>query len=89
MMKLMKEEITTTIQVVVNGKIDAIQQCLNKHNEKHEQDMQRILPSLEYIENQIQIVDDAKSSGKAVLWISGFITAIGSAFLILKTIFKF
>jgi len=76
-----REEIALGIKVNVNGKIDKMQAGLDAHNAKHEEDMVRIMPALEYVEKQIRFTEDAATSGKVILWISGFIVSLGAAWL--------
>lgn len=87
LMAAAKAEIVSTIKETVNGKIDTLTRKVDDHNLSHEKDMRRILPIIEAFEAAERRVDDAKSAGKSVLWISGVITAIGGAYLIIKQIF--
>lgn len=75
------------IRVTVNGKIDTLKGIMDQHNDKHEKDMQRIMPVIEAFEESKQFAKSAKTSGLVILWLAGFITAVGSAFLILRSIF--
>lgn len=89
----LKEDIARTIKETVNGKIDAnlkkiddIQEQICTHNKAHEQDMARIMPIVEAYETAERRVEDAKQGGRTIIWISGFITAVGGAYLIIKQI---
>lgn len=73
--------------VHVNDKIDCIDQKLDIHNAKHEEDMKRILPALEAFETSQRLVLDAKASGRVMAWFGGIIITIGGAYLTLKQIF--
>lgn len=86
------------IRVIVNGKIDdareelrlrslEVKEDLDKYNLKHDNDMARIMPVLEAYETSQRVLTDAKISGKVILYISGFVTALGSAYLITRQIF--
>lgn len=75
------------IQVTVNGKIDKLRIEVDDHNLSHAKDMQRIIPVIEAFEASEQFAKSAKTSGLVILWLAGFITAVGSAFLILRNIF--
>lgn len=68
------------IRLTVNGKIDDMKKT-------HEQDMKRMMPIILAYEGAERRLEDAKTSGKAILWVAGFITALGGAWLVLKTIF--
>ena len=83
----LKEEVIKTIQTTVNGKVDRMQDCMNAHNVKHEEDMKRVLPVIEAFEEGQRDLNTAKKGGKAVLWLSGTVTAIGGAYLVLRAIF--
>ncbi len=97
-LKVIREEIAATIKVTVNGKLDVLRKENNDgmkvirdeiqdHNEKHEKDMVRLMPIIEAYESSKEAVDTAKRGGKVVIWITGAITGIGGAWLILKAIF--
>lgn len=86
---VMKDEIGKAIQISVNGKIDKMQKGLDIHNEKHENDMARMLPVIEAFETSQRFAQDAKSSGRVILYIAGFITAVGAAWLMLRAVFHF
>lgn len=86
------------IKTHVNGKIETLRQENNvgmkkisdeitAHNTKHEADMIRILPALEAYEKGEQFTQSAKTSGRIILWTSGFITAVGAAYLMLIKVF--
>ena len=75
------------IQETVNGKIDNLKKDIANHNKKHDDDMNRLMPIIQSYESTQRHLADARTSGKAVLWIAGFITAIGSAYLIIMNIF--
>lgn len=75
------------IRINVNGKIDKMQSGLNTHNEKHENDMIRIMPVIEAYEEGQRDLETAKKGGRIVLWIATIITAIGGAWLVLKQLF--
>ncbi len=86
-LKVLRAEIAFAIKTTVNGKIDDMRDDLKEHNEKHEQDMERLMPIIQAYESSEAALSGAKASGKVLLWIAGFITAIGGAWLILKSIF--
>ena len=74
-LKTINDAITSGIKLNVNGKIDALQNTVN-----------RVIPVVEAYEASERAVGDAKAAGKAILWVSGFIVSVGSAYLILKQI---
>ena len=90
------------IKVTVNGKIDNIRNILEYqnselraaklnlevHNAKHERDMQRILPVIEAFEYSERRVEDAQSAGWLLIKLSGFVTALGGAYLIIRQVFR-
>jgi hypothetical protein len=83
------DAVAVSVKLNVNGKIDAMRTEIANHNAKHEEDMVRILPIIEAFETSERAVNTAKASGKVVLWVAGFISAVGGAFLIIKQIFQF
>jgi len=74
------------IKVTVNGKIDKLDKKIDEHNAKHEADMKRVMPIIEAFELSERRLADAKEGGRAVIYVAGFITAIGGAWLVLKNI---
>lgn len=84
----LKEALIKTVTLTVNGKIDKLTLKMDTHNNKHEADMQRILPIIEAFEISEKIVQGAKSTGKIVIVLAGFIMTLGGAFLIIKQIFR-
>ncbi len=82
-----RETIAIAIKDVVNGKIDRLSTKIDEHNAKHEQDMVRIMPALESFEEWQRDKEVAAKSGKIVLWLAAFVTAVGSAWLIIRQIF--
>lgn len=82
-----RESTAKAIQETVNGKIDNMRKEINDHNKKHEDDMKRLMPVLESYESTQRHLADARAGGKTILWIAGFITAVGSAYLIIINIF--
>lgn len=87
MLEVIRAEIATAIGINVNGKIDKMQRCLDTHNLKHEQDMERMMPIIEAFEEGQRDLHSAQKAGKGILWISGFITAIGGTYLVIRNIF--
>lgn len=83
----LQKGIEKTIQEKVNGRIEAISQKLDVHNLKHEDDMGRMLPVIEAFEETKQFADNAKASGRVIIWIAGFITAVGAAWLMILKVF--
>lgn len=90
-LRKINEAITENIKVTVNGKIDNLTKKIDAHNLSHETDMQRVLPVIEAFEASEKFAADAKKKGKvviiAVASIAGFVTAVGSAYLIVMQIF--
>ena len=89
-----QEAVTIGINKDVNGGVKALRQEVSEvrhavinHNLKHETDMIRIMPIIEAFETSERAVAAAKSGGKIVIWIAGFITALGGAYLIIKQLF--
>lgn len=90
-----REEIATGIKLNVNGKIDAmrveikdIKDDIRQHNTSHESDMVALRPIILAFEQGQQDLGAARRGGKGILWAAGGITALGSAYLILKQIFS-
>ncbi len=73
------EQIRTTIKETVNGKIDAMRDDLNTHNAKHEGDMERIMPIIEAYET-------AQGAGRIAMKSISILTAIGGAWLVVRSI---
>lgn len=76
--------IRDAIKETVNGKIDRlanevvnIKQSIEDHNEKHQKDMDRILPIIEAY-NGVSI------AGNGIKWIAGVGTAIGVLWILIK-----
>ena len=86
-LKVIREEIGDSIKLNVNGKIDAMRKEVSDHNIQNEVYLKRIMPVVEAYEASEVALTGAKTSGKIILWIAGSITAIGSAYLIIKDIF--
>ena len=82
-----RESTAKAIQITVNGKIDKIRERLDAHCEKQERDWDRIMPVVVAFETTNRALDDAKTSGKVILWVTGFITAVGGAWLVCRSIF--
>jgi hypothetical protein len=75
-----REEIKTT----VNGKIDRINEKLDIHNQRHEKDMNRMMPIIESYEATERRLEDARASGAFIMKVVGVFIAIGSAWLLAK-----
>ena len=84
---VLRAEIAFSIKTTVNGKIDALRGDIQEHNTKHENDMERMMPIILTYEASEAALNTAKTSGKVVLWIAGFITAVGGAVLVIKQLF--
>lgn len=65
------------IQTTVNGKIDKMNEKLDKHVTEHEQLMDKLDP----IVDAVQWINTTKNY---VMWISGLIAAVGSAIAVFK-----
>lgn len=87
-LKELKDALIKTVTLTVNGKIDGLTLKMDKHNEKHETDMKRILPVIEAYEISEKIVYGAKSTGKIALVLAGFVMTVGGAYLVIKQIFQ-
>lgn len=70
------------------GSLDVITKSISSHNIQHEADMQRILPVLEAFEFSERRLADARASGKFILYMAGFVTAVGGAWLILTNVIR-
>lgn len=81
------EAVADSVKLNVNGKIDAMRGEIRAHNARHEEDMLKILPIIEAFETSERAVNTAKASGKIILWLAAFITAVGGAYLIVRQIF--
>lgn len=93
---IMREEITKAIGTTVNGKIDKVHELLERQNEvielhhqEHKKDMERILPVIEAFEEKQKELLVTQKLGKKVLWISGFVTAVGAAVYMIVQALKF
>ncbi len=75
-----RESTSKTIKETVNGKIDKMTDRMNK-------DWARIAPVIEAYETSQRALKDAERAGRTILWVAGFIVAIGSAYLTIKQIF--
>lgn len=91
---LMVNEIRAAIQKQVNGKIDTLGQMMEEHVkvclpaiEQRNEDMARMMPVVLAFEEGQRDLKSAKKGGKAILWLAATITAIGSAYLIIRNIF--
>ena len=82
-----QEWIAAAIKTNVNGKIDKMREDLANHNEKHENDMRRLMPIIESYETAVRTTSDAKKVGTIAMWWAAFIIAMGSAFLTIKHLF--
>ena len=80
----LRSEIHAAVREVVNGKIDTLRAELQAHNDAHEGDMARMMPIIEEFEANQQRMEDAKSSGKFVLWMASFIIALGGAWIVIE-----
>ena len=90
-LETLKIEITKVVKETVNGKVDRLDKKIDEHNTQHELDMKRILPIIEAYEASEKFALNARKNGatiiKAVMYVSAFVTAVGSAYLILRNIF--
>lgn len=101
LLSAMEKAVAKSIQMNVNGKIDAMRtqmainmgvirkmgEKLEDHNTKHAENMERITPVLLAFEGLQRDGATAKRAGKGVLWLAGTITALGSAWLVSRSIF--
>ena len=87
---VIREEIGDAIKVTVNGKIDSLRKQIDDHNIQNEVYLKRIMPVVEAYEASEKFAEDAKKSGKNIvkgtMWVAGLITALGSAYLIVRDI---
>ena len=85
--QMIRDEVAKGIKLNVNGKIDTLILENEQWHKERKEDMERIMPVVLAFEESVQFAQNARSSGKVILWIAGAITALGSAWLILKSIF--
>ncbi len=74
--QLILDQITATIKVVVNGKIDKMNVRLDEAIIRREKDMARVLPVLEAFEGSERALALAGKSGRVMLWVASFIVAL-------------
>lgn len=83
-----KKWLAEAVHENVNGKIDKLDEKIESHNRRHENDMKRILPTILAYEASQRVLEDARVGGKFILWWSGFVIAVGSAYLIIRQVFR-
>ena len=71
----------------VTEKLDAINKTMQMRLIEEKRFHERALPAIKAYEAAQRALDDAQASGKFVLWVSGVIVAIGSAWIIITKIF--
>ena len=81
------EGMAMAVKKEVNGKIHAMSDKLDLFIAKHDADMTKLIPIIESYEESQRMVQGAKTSGRVILWMAGFVVAVGSAWLILVRIF--
>lgn len=86
LLEVIRSEIAVGIKQNVNGKLDRMQEGLDTHNLKHENDMQRMMPIIESYEEGKRDIESAQKAGKIVLWLAASTTAIGGAYLVVRNI---
>jgi len=74
------KELAPAIKVTVNGKIDALRAENEAWHMERKEELRRIMPVVEAFE-------EAKTSGKRILWIATFIIAIGGAYEVIRGVF--
>ena len=86
--RTIQEETKKGIKETVNGKLDRLDIKIDTHNERHERDMIRVMPIIEAYEASEKFANNAKRKGvatvKVMAAISGFVTVVGSAVLVLE-----
>ena len=85
--QMIRDEVAKGIKFNVNGKIDTLLLENEQWHKERKEDMERIMPVVLAFEESVQFAQNARSSGKVILWIAGAITGIGSAYLIFMRIF--
>ena len=86
-LKSNEQATSVAIDKYVNGKINMIDAKISNHVQEEIDFQQRLMPVIEAYETSQRALHDAQTGGKFVLWLSGSITAIGSAYLIIKHVF--
>jgi len=64
-----------------------MRKMITDNNIRHEVDMKRITPALEAFEVSINATRYGRALISVILWIAGVIVAIGSAVLVIRTIY--
>ena len=76
------EAVKSAVKETVNGKIDGMRAELKIHNEKHEKEMERVMPVILAFEEGQNDLRVARKGGRIVLWLAATITALGGAWLV-------
>ena len=79
--------IESAVSKTVNGKIDKLLATVQTTADEHRKDMEDVRPIVIAYQTSQRALDDAKAGGRVILWVSGFITAVGGAYLIIMNIF--
>ena len=82
-----QETIRETIEVKVNGRIEALHLKVDTHNEKHEAAMDTFNVHMKKMEPILEAYTGAGALGSLLKWLSGVVVSIGILWLALKGFF--
>lgn len=81
-----KKSTAEAIQTTVNGKIEAIRQLVETHNQNHERDMIEVKEHIQKVTPIVEAYNGFNSAGNLVKWVAGVGTAIGVLWMFIKSI---
>ena len=76
------KSIAHAVEKYVNGGIREIRAEIKTHNEKHEQDMKRMMPIIEAFEQEKDYREVVQKKGRSVIFWTSIIAGIGGVYLI-------
>ena len=82
-----QETIRETIEVKVNGRIEALHRKVDDHNERHEADMSRFNEHVKKMEPILEAYTGAGALGSLIKWLGGVVVSAGILWLALKGLF--
>lgn len=79
------EALVKTIKETVNGKIDRLNEKMDIHNERHEEDMKEVKGHIEEVKPILEAYNGTKAVGNLIKWAGGIILTVAATWaLIIK-----
>lgn len=83
------KRIEETIRKTVNGKIDSLHEKVDRHNERHEEDMTEVREHIKKVEPILEAYNGMGALGSLMKWLSGVVVSVGILWLAVKGLFPF